>query len=134
MARVKTTKEAAPVSRTGEFVLGLLGGIFGFFGGIAGLLIGGVSDGLEDAGYGSTAAGQTSGETIVGLGWLAIVLSVVAIVAAAMVRSRPKLSGWLLLIAGVGGLISVSFFYLLPAALLIPAGLMALLRGRKTAA
>lgn len=109
------------MKRTTEFVLGLLGGIFGFFGAIMALFIGGVD-----------AAFSSSGESsIVGLGWAAIFLSIVGIVGSVMVKGKPKVGGILMLISAIGGVISISLFYLLPCILLLIAGLMGVFRKNK---
>jgi hypothetical protein len=105
------------MKRTAEFVLGLMGGIFGIISGIMALMLGGIG----------TAVGSGSG----GLGTLgtwAIVLSVLGIVGACMVSGKAKLGGWFMLIAAIGGTISVSFFYILPGLLLLIGGLMSLIR------
>ena len=67
-------------------------------------------------------------ETISGLGWVAILFSVVGIVASVIVKNKPKLAGIMFLVAGIGGLICISMAYILPAILLIIAGIMALVR------
>ncbi|ATH92534.1 membrane protein [Bacillus glycinifermentans] len=108
------------MKRTTEFVLGLIGGIFGFFGAIFALFIGGVD-----------AAFNGSSE-IIGLGWGAIFFSILGIVASIVVKSKPKVGGVLLIISGVGGVISISMFYILPAVLLIIPGIMGLVRKDKT--
>ncbi len=115
------TTEAAKVGRAGEITLAILGGVFGIIGGLFAVGVGG----LQQTGSGATQM------NVGGLGWSAIAFSALAIVAAFFVRSRSKLAGWLLIISAVGGLISISFFYILPFILLLIAGLMSLLRGRK---
>lgn len=104
--------------RTTEFVLGLIGGIIGFCGAILALFFGGLG----------SAFGASGASSISNLGWSAIVFSIVGIVGAAMVNSKTKLSGWLMLVSAIGGVISISLFYLLPFVLLFTAGLMALLK------
>ncbi len=104
--------------RTAEFVLGLLGGIFGFFGAFFALTFGAID----------TAFSGTS-SSVTGLGWSALLFSILGIIGAALVKSKKvKLAGWLMVIAAVGGVISISFFYILPGLLLLIGGLMALLR------
>ena len=71
------------MKRTGEFVLGLLGGIFGIFGAFFALFVGGLGEVFEAEGA----------ETISGLGWVAILFSVVGIVASVIVKNKPKLAG-----------------------------------------
>jgi len=106
------------MARTVEFVLGLIGGIIGFFGAVIALLFGGLGGAL-----GAEGASQ-----IVGLGWLAILFSIAGIVGAALVKGKRRTGGWLMVISAVGGVISVSFAYALAFILLIIAGLMALIR------
>lgn len=104
--------------RTVEFVLGLIGGIFGFFGAVFALMVGGIGKFF----------GGEGASTIVGLGWVAIVFSIIGIVGAALVKSRAKVGGWLMILSAVGGVISISFAYSLSFVLLIIAGLMAVIR------
>ncbi len=117
-----TVVASQPVSRVGEMVLAIVGGIFGIIGGIIALAVGGVQ-----------SATHTSGTNVAVNGGVAIAFSALALVAAFFVVSRSKLAGWLLLISAVGGLIAISAFYILPFILLLIAGLMCLLRGRKQA-
>jgi len=104
--------------RTVEFVLGLIGGIFGFFGALIALMFGGIG----------SALGGEGASTIIGLGWLAILFSIVGIVGASLVKSKTKIGGWMMIISAVGGVISVSFAYALSFVLLIIAGLMAVIK------
>lgn len=106
------------MKRTTEFVLGLIGGIFGIFGFIA-MFIGGV-----DAAFN----GHSS---IIGLGVGAIVLSILGIVGSVVVKGKAKLGGAFMTIAAIGGTICISMFYILPGVLLIIAGLMGLFRKEK---
>lgn len=110
------------MKRTTEFVLGLLGGIFGFFGAILALFIGGVDAAISSSGN----------SEIIGLGWAAIFLSILGIVGAVLVKGKPKAGGIMMLISSIGGLISISLFYLLPFVLLLIAGLMGIFRKEKT--
>jgi len=109
------------VKRTTEFVLGLLGGIFGFFGAVFALIIGGVDAALSSSGT----------SEIIGLGWGAMLFAILGIIASVVVRSTAKVGGALLLVSGIGGLICISFYYILPAVLLVIAGLMGLIKKNK---
>jgi len=104
--------------RTTEFVLGLIGGIFGFFGSFIAFAVGS----LGKAFYVSNAS------TISTLGWFALLFSILGIVGSVVVKHKPKLGGILMLISAVGGLISISFFFIPAFVLLLIAGLMGLLR------
>jgi hypothetical protein len=107
------------MGRTVEFVLGLIGGIIGFFGAIIALMIGGI---------GSALGGGKGASLLTSLGWMAILFAIVGIVGAALVKSKTKLGGWLMIISAIGGVISVSFAYALSFVLLIIAGLMAVIK------
>jgi len=106
------------MKRTTEFVLGLIGGIFGIISGFIAMMIGGIGG----------AVGANGASTVGHLGMAAILLSVLGIVGAVMMNSKAKIGAWFMVIASVGGFISVSMFYILPGILLIIAGLMGLLR------
>lgn len=103
------------MSRTAEFVLALLGGIFGIFGAIFSIMFGSLTE-----------------SNIQLLGWSALVFSTVAIVSSVLVRIKPKIAGGLMLVSAVGGLVSISLFYVLPFILLVVGGLMSLLRKSTT--
>ena len=104
--------------RTVEFVLGLIGGILGFFGAIFALAVGGIAG----------AFGAESASMVSNLGWSAILFSILGIVGAALVKSKTKLGGWFMIISAVGGVISISFAYALSFILLVIAGLMAVIK------
>lgn len=101
------------MNRTTEMVLGILGGVIGFGGAIFALMFGAVDEAI------SGGSSEVSGA-----GWAAFLFSILAIIAGVVVKFKPKLGGWLMIVSGVGGLISISLFYVLPALLLILAGLM----------
>ncbi|MGM7720569.1 DUF4064 domain-containing protein [Metabacillus sp. Hm71] len=107
------------MKRTTEFVLGLIGGIFGLIGAVMALFVGVV----DEAFSGSTE--------ISGLGWSAVLLSILGIVGSIVVKRKPKLGGTFMTIAAIGGVISVSMFYIIPGVLLIIGGLMGLIRKDK---
>lgn len=106
------------MKRTAEFVLGLIGGIIGIISSVIALFVGGIG-----SAFGAEGAG-----TVTGLGWAATLLSILAIVGAAIVKGKPKLAGIMLIIAGIGGFISISMFYIIPGILILIAGIMALVR------
>ncbi|MBZ4666574.1 DUF4064 domain-containing protein [Mahella sp.] len=106
------------MKRTAEFVLGLIGGIIGIFSSLIALFVGGVGTVFEAEGA----------STVTGLGWAAALFSILAIVGAAIVKGKPKVAGVMLLVAGIGGFISISMFYIIPGILILIAGIMALVR------
>lgn len=107
------------MNRTTEFVLGLIGGIFGFGGAVFAVMFGAVDEAVSGS------------SEISNLGWAAMLFSVLAIVGAILVKSKPKLGGILMLVSGIGGFISIFVFYILSAVLLVIAGLMGVLRKEK---
>ena len=109
------------MSRTTEFVLGLLGGIFGIFAAGIALFVGGLDSVLNETGE----------SAIINLGWFAVLFSILAIIGSVVVKSKPKLGGSFMLIAAIGGFICTSAFYILPGILLLIAGLMGLLKKNK---
>lgn len=112
------------MKRTTEFVLGLIGGIFGILFAFIALFIGGVDAAFSENGTSS----------IIGLGWAAVFLSILGIIGSVVVKGKAKVGGILMLIAAVGGTISISMFYILPGILLLIAGLMGVIRKDKAAA
>ncbi len=106
--------------RTAALVLGILGGIGGFAGAIFVLFVGGIGG----------AFGAEGAETIVGLGWAAIPISIMGIVGGAISQAKPKGAGILMLISGVGGFIAISAGYLFGGPLLIVGGILALVASR----
>ncbi|BCA37298.1 MULTISPECIES: DUF4064 domain-containing protein [Bacillus cereus group] len=111
------------MKRTAEFVLGLIGGIFGILCAFIALFIGGLGSALEADGA----------NTVIGLGWGAVALSVLGIVGSVMVRSKAKVGGIMMTVAAIGGFICISLIYLLPGVLLLIGGLMGIFRKDKAA-
>ncbi|WP_142319119.1 DUF4064 domain-containing protein, partial [Bacillus cereus] len=103
--------------------LGLIGGIFGILCAFIALFIGGLGSALEADGA----------NTVIGLGWGAVALSVLGIVGSVMVRSKAKVGGIMMTIAAIGGFICISLIYLLPGVLLLIGGLMGVFRKDKAA-
>jgi len=107
---------------TTELVLGLIGGILGFLFVIG--MMGFISAG--DVVFGTE--GSETSQDIISSGWLALLFSTVGIIGAAIVKSKRKLAGWMMIIASIGGIWNAGLFYLLSFILLVTAGIMALVR------
>ncbi len=99
--------------RVAGLVLGLLGGVFGFLGALF-APIGGVL-GVEDA---STPP--------IGLGFAAVPFAILGVIGGAMALARPKISGIMLIISAVGGIVAIPAAYLLPGILLLVGGILCL--------
>ena len=70
-------------------------------------------------------------QQVVGLGLLALFVSLVGIVGGAIANAKPKIAGILMLISGIVGFIAISAAYLIAGPLLIIGGIMAILESRK---
>jgi hypothetical protein len=104
--------------------------ILGIIGGIIGLVAAGVA--LAIGAIGSVAGAQGS-DTVIGLGWAALGLSVVGIIGGALAMAKPGASALLMLIAGVGGFIAISLAYVVAGPLLIVGAVLAFVgRSRRT--
>ncbi|MDE9537504.1 hypothetical protein KKI91_23300, partial [Xenorhabdus bovienii] len=84
-------------------------GIFGIICAFVALLIGGMGAAFEADGA----------NTVIGLGWGAVALSILGIVGSVMVRSKAKVGGIMMTVAAIGGFICISIIYLLPGVLLL---------------
>ncbi|MFC3039490.1 DUF4064 domain-containing protein [Virgibacillus xinjiangensis] len=104
------------MNRTTELVLGIIGGLIGFGGAFLALFVGSVDEAINGT------------SELNGLGTSAFIFSALAIIGAILVKFKPKLGGWLMLISGIAILISISLFGVVPALFLIPAGLMGIIR------
>ena len=100
---------------TVEFILGLIGGIIGFFASVAAIVIAGLA----------SAFSMHGASNLIGLGFGATIFSIIGIIGAAIVKSKTKIAGYLMIISAIGGLICISAFYLLSFILLIIGGIMA---------
>lgn len=111
------------MKRTTEFVLGLIGGIFGIICAFIALLIGGMGAAFEADGA----------DTVIGLGWGAVALSILGIVGSVVVKKNAKVGGIMMTVAAIGGFICISLIYILPGVLLLIGGLMGIFRKDKAA-
>ncbi|WP_109689916.1 DUF4064 domain-containing protein [Tumebacillus permanentifrigoris] len=112
------------MKRTAEFVIGLIGGIVGILCGFSGVLLGGVAEAMQVDGSGTVSAAS----------WVAILFSVLGIVGASIVRKKTGLGSLFMIISAVVGFICISFFYTVPALLLLIAGIMGFARKDKSGA
>jgi hypothetical protein len=109
------------MKRTTEFVLGLIGGIFGIFSATAVLFIGSIGEAFFDD------------PSVTNHGWIAILASIAAIIGSVLVKSKAKAGGWTMVISALVGLYAVGFFYILSGILLLIGGLMGAFRKPKRA-
>ena len=111
--------------RVTSLVLAIIGGVVGIMFGLIAMAVGGVSEELEEG----------SGTTVIWLGISAITASVVGIVAGGIYfgGKRTTLMCWVLLVAAIWHLISISYFGIFGFLLLALASVFAWF-GRKTIA
>jgi len=115
------------VKRTIEFVLSLIGSILGV---VASILALGIA--YLDLFFHLIRYFDMTSDLLVGA-WISLVFSCIGFTASIVVLFKPKLSSVLLFISGIGGLICIDWFYLIPAILMIIPGIMVFVRKEKTA-
>ncbi len=98
-------------------IIGIFGAMAGFIGSILAIVVGGIGAGL----------GADEGEQIALFGFLALIMSIVGLVGAALAMAKPKVSAALMVISAVVGVILVSAAYALATVLLLIASLLAFL-------
>jgi len=103
--------------KVASMILGIIGGIAGFGGALFALFVGGI-----DAAF--SASGTSS---IVGLGVAAIFFSLIGLVGGALVLKKPKAAGIMMLVGAIGGVISISWGYVVAFPVLLVAGILALI-------
>lgn len=103
-------------SRTGEMILGIIGGLIGIIAGILAISIGGIAG----------VFGVDHAPSIIGGGFGAILLGIIGIVGGAIANKNNKYAGYLMLISGIFGFIAVSAFWIISGLILIIGGALAL--------
>lgn len=98
-----------------SLILGLLGGLFGIVAAFLSLFAGGVTGAENSA---------------IAMAYLSIPISLVGLIGGAMAFAKPKAAGIMMLIAGVGGFVTITVAYLLAGPLLIVGAIMALVVGK----
>lgn len=94
-------------------ILGIIGGIVGVIAGFAAAIVGGAGVLLAaDMGV------------VIWLGAIGVVLGAIGVFGATVAESNPRMSMALMLVAGLGGFVAVSLFWLLPGLLLIVAAIV----------
>lgn len=107
------------INKNTSFYLGLIGGTIGFIYTFIALFSG-------------TADEATLGETFAsGMAMVAMSFSTIAIVAAVLVKQRPLLAGWLLIVSGIAIPLSIGSFGILPFLFTSTGGAISLLIARK---
>jgi len=107
------------MNRLTEMILGIIGSLIAFVGAFFALFVGAVDEAFNGTGE------------VSGLGTSAFLFSALALIGAIVVKFKPKLGGWLMLISGIAIVISISLFGVVPALFLVPAGLMGIMRKPK---
>jgi hypothetical protein len=108
--------------RIAALILGIVGGVFGIIAGIFAMTVGGIGAAFQAEGAG----------TITGLGFAAILLGVLGVAGGGLALRYPRAGTLLQLIAGLGGFIAVSAFWI-PAGVCLLAGTLLAFLGRRPA-
>lgn len=105
-------------NRVAETILGVLGSIFGIFGGLFAI----VFDGLD------ATFNNTNGSEITGLGVSVILVCIVTLILSFIINKKRVVMGILLVIGGILNFVLISFFGVLSGILILVAGILALIR------
>lgn len=103
------------MGRTGEMVLGIIGGVFGIIAAVFMITVGGVG-----SAFGADAS------FILHHGFGMLILGLIGVVGGAIVNINNKISGFMMLGSGFLGLIVGGGFWILSGVLLIVGGILAL--------
>lgn len=106
--------------RVAALVLGIIGGVLGLLAALFALSIGGIGAALQSEGASS----------VVSLGWSALLFCFLGFLGSGFALSKPRFSSLVLLVSGIGFLISISWFAVITTPLFLMASLFAFL-GRK---
>ena len=102
-------------------ILGIIGGIFGILSAVFALMMGGLGGAFGASGMG----------LVVGLGFAALLISIVGLVGGAISDEHQKVGGMMMVACGIGGFIAISAFYIIAGPLLIIGGIIALVNNSK---
>lgn len=114
-AKSQETIESGGKPLTVEFFLGLIGGIIGFIAGFFALLLGSIA----------SVFGNELASNAYNAGYGILFFSILGIIGAAMVKSKTKTAGYLMIISAIGGIFSNLILFSLSFLLLIIAGILA---------
>lgn len=103
--------------RLAALILGIIGGIAGFGGALFALIIGGLDAAFSGSGT----------SPVIGLGVAAVLFSLIGLVGGALALKKPKAAGIMMLVSAVGGLVSISWGYVVAFPVFLIAGILALL-------
>ena len=104
--------------------MGIIGGVFGILASILAMTVGGIGSAFDAEGS----------DQVIGLGFAAMLFSILGIIGGSISKSKKKLAGYLLLISGVAGFICISLFYIISGILFIVSGLMGVFSKKKSKA
>lgn len=108
--------------RIAALILGIVGGVLGIIAGIFAMTVGGLGTALEAEGAG----------TVTWLGFAAILLGVLGVAGGGVALRYPRAGALLQLIAGLGGFIAISWFWI-PSGVCLLAGALLAFLGRRPA-
>ena len=103
--------------RIAALIVGIFGAMAGFIGALVALAVGGIGGAIEVEGA----------ETVIIGGWIALLMSVVALVGAALSMAKPRVAAGLMAVSAIVGVIAVFAAYVLATILLTVAAIFAFL-------
>lgn len=105
--------------RVTALVLGIIAAVLGIVASLIALSLGGIG----------RAVGAENGELIARLGWWSLFFDFLGFMGSGFALAKPRLAGVLLLVAGIGFFLSISWFAIISGPLFLIAGLFALMGG-----
>ena len=115
MSEFKVNKATGRVAET---TLGIIGSIFGIFGGIFAMLLSSIGTAFEAEDSGS----------IMGLGVAVIITCFITLILSCIINKNRVVMGVLLVIGGILNFVFISMFRILSGILILVAGILALIR------
>ncbi|WP_121444374.1 DUF4064 domain-containing protein [Brockia lithotrophica] len=106
--------------RVASLILGIVGGIAGLGGALFALFVGAVD----------AAFSETGTSPVVVQGIFSILFSLLGIVGGAFSLNKPKISGILMIVASLGGLVSISWGYVVAFPSLLIGGILAIISSK----
>lgn len=106
--------------RVAALVLGLIASVLGIVAALLALSIGGIGK----------ATGAEGGQLVATLGWWSLLFVFVGFIGSGLALTKPKVAGAILLVAGLGFIISISFFAIISGPLFLMASVFAFMGSR----
>ena len=103
--------------RIASLIIGIFGAIAGFIGALLAMLVGGIGVALD----------ESEGNQIVVLGMVALLMSIVGLVGAALAMAKPRAAAMLMALSAIVGIVVIFLAYIVAMVLLLIAAALAFL-------